>query len=74
MTFNLEGYVEKNRDREKKNIPIFLLKICLIFFNLNTAPDSPTQEEEHFNQELLDNVKFERLNKDINTSISQEEQ
>ena len=36
-------------------------------------PDSPTREEEYFNQELQDNVNFEQLNEGINTYISQEE-
>jgi hypothetical protein len=66
-----------------KGLPLFLyigliLPISQIsgkkpVFNLNTAPDLPTREEEHLNHEPLDNVNFEKLNKGINIYISQEE-
>lgn len=48
-----------NRSKEKKKPDIPLEDF---FKNLNTVPDSPTREEEHFNQEPLDNVDFDRLN------------
>jgi hypothetical protein len=47
--------------------------LFIFFFNLKTAPDLPTREEEHLNHKPLENVNFEQLNEVINTYISQEE-
>ena len=62
-----------NRGREKKQPDIPMEDFVYFFFNLNTAPDLPTREEEHLSHEPLDNVNFEQLNEGINTYISQKE-
>ena len=69
MTFNWKGFVEKTGIGRTKHPDIPME----FFFNLNTAPNSLTREEAHFNQEPLNNVNFERLNEGFNTFISQKE-